>query len=409
MLSQSSAAAFMHTSTVLQLNLMAHALVCLLLSLVIYMGPVRWVHRAGLCVGLLRIVWLVVSLYVSQIWPVKNYTLVFPTLYSLSIFAVVCMSFEEFVIVFSVTHVLYATCFYLTENITAAFVIRFAVSSLAVWMFNVWVEEDKRRRWRLHHVFHCEMKRFEDILNDLLPQILDQTCTGTADQDSTFAQPVGHTSEHSLYSLNGLTACHERAALMLQIDIVGFTEFSRKLSPLELAHTMHHIFSAFDSSVQSLGLFKMDTVGDVSHDRLRNCMLAIATRPCPSSCMHDLTFNAFMCSPLRPHVDLHACASQAYIVAVVIPRDSLLQPGAPACEIKRESAQHTSDLLLRHLCHKMLRLAGSMLDTIGSYRTKHGHTISARIGMAARAHEFAAVPCFDMSSATRRSKIMSPA
>ena len=31
---------------------------------------------------------------------------------------------------------------------------------------------------------------------------------------------------------------------------------------MELAQAMHHIFSAFDTSVQAVNLFKMDTVGD---------------------------------------------------------------------------------------------------------------------------------------------------
>ena len=35
------------------------------------------------------------------------------------------------------------------------------------------------------------------------------------------------------------------------------------MSPMQLAHALHHIFSSFDKVVQGVNFFKMDTVGDV--------------------------------------------------------------------------------------------------------------------------------------------------
>ena len=50
---------------------------------------------------------------------------------------------------------------------------------------------------------------------------------------------------------------------VLQLDLCAFTEFSQKMSPMQLAHALHHIFSSFDKVVQGVNFFKMDTVGDV--------------------------------------------------------------------------------------------------------------------------------------------------
>ena len=49
---------------------------------------------------------------------------------------------------------------------------------------------------------------------------------------------------------------------MLQLDLCDFTRISSKITPMQLAHTLHEMFSAFDTAVQRLNLFKVDTVGD---------------------------------------------------------------------------------------------------------------------------------------------------
>jgi len=48
----------------------------------------------------------------------------------------------------------------------------------------------------------------------------------------------------------------------LQLDLVAFTELSQSISALEVARMLHQFFSAFDTEVQRLNLFKMDTIGD---------------------------------------------------------------------------------------------------------------------------------------------------
>ena len=81
-----------------------------------------------------------------------------------------------------------------------------------------------------------------------------------------------------------------------------FRRFSREVTAMELALTLHHVFSVFDSYVQRLHLFKMDTVGD------------------------------------------------AYIVAAWLVQD--------------ENARETESRWRQQLCHKVLWCAANMLHTI---------------------------------------------
>ena len=50
--------------------------------------------------------------------------------------------------------------------------------------------------------------------------------------------------------------------MVLQLDLVAYTELAQSISALEVAQMLHQIFGAFDFEVQKLDLFKMDTVGD---------------------------------------------------------------------------------------------------------------------------------------------------
>lgn len=49
---------------------------------------------------------------------------------------------------------------------------------------------------------------------------------------------------------------------VLFADIVGFTELSRKLSPVELVQILNELFSLFDDLVEKHGLEKIKTIGD---------------------------------------------------------------------------------------------------------------------------------------------------
>jgi class 3 adenylate cyclase len=99
----------------------------------------------------------------------------------------------------------------------------------------------------------------------------------------------------------------ERSAIVLQLDLCGFTELSQQMSAMDLAHALHSIFSGFDTSVQSFNFFKMDALGD------------------------------------------------AYIVAAFLSHEDRSRPN---CDSSSATAQD--------LCLNMLALARSMLDTLGN-------------------------------------------
>ncbi len=249
------------------------------------------------------------------------------------------------------------------EMLPKIFLSRMLISAVSIVVQNVWFSDISRLRWRLHRVFQYEMKCFEDILNDLLPsnvistsehnspstvRRVDSTVSGGGDA-SQGASYVGNlqanlflldserqTDNYYNAILRGKPLpLYERFAIVLQLDICSFTEFAQQITALELARTLHQIFSRFDSTVRSLNLFKMDTVGDA--------YIAAAW--------------------LTPHQD-HS-----------IPRlkDSDLAHFCVKEKTKYMSAQKASQCILW--------LAGVMLDTLDTYRSKAGLQVSARIGI----------------------------
>lgn len=44
--------------------------------------------------------------------------------------------------------------------------------------------------------------------------------------------------------------------------MVGFTPLTTRLTPVQLYHMLDELYSRFDSHLDKLGLYKMDTVGD---------------------------------------------------------------------------------------------------------------------------------------------------
>jgi class 3 adenylate cyclase len=206
------------------------------------------------------------------------------------------------------------------------FLVRTLITTTCTAILNVWFCDASQLRWRLHRVFQYEMRRFDYILNDLLPSTFDQSCTHSADASGDHY--IGKLKVNLAYDNylrdSTLPFHHERNAIVLQLDLCSFTEFSRKISPMELAQTLHQLFSRFDSTVRSLNLFKMDTVGD------------------------------------------------AYIVSAWLT--------AHEADSIRQNPEYMPNA--RKSCHSVLWLAGMMLNTIDSYRTKDGHEITARIGVA---------------------------
>ncbi len=58
-------------------------LLCLVVFFAINNGPRQWANNVSIMLGFLRLSWLPFSMYLSTICPVKQYTLVFPPLYSM--------------------------------------------------------------------------------------------------------------------------------------------------------------------------------------------------------------------------------------------------------------------------------------------------------------------------------------
>ena len=99
-----------------------------------------------------------------------------------------------------------------------------------------------RAEFRLQCIFQFEKRRTQDILLNLLP---------------------GDIAKRMVRSSSRLPA-DVRRAVVLQLDLCNFTQFSQSVQPQELAAVMHRIFSKFDQALYSHGeqMHKLDTVGD---------------------------------------------------------------------------------------------------------------------------------------------------
>ena len=280
---------------------------------VFWKAPTRWLEHCSVMLTILRVSWLPFTILISRIWPAKQWLLIFPPNFAF------LSSFTQFLVpmpfkLFAVTHLLLigqglCSFWFACEIVTKDLIVRFLISAILIWMCNVWNEDTRRRRLRQHRIFRSEMIHLRDILHDLLPLDLDE--------------PERFKKEREMHSGAGTlhrSSCQLRRAVVLQLDICGFTEFSQTIDAMELAKVMHYLFSAFDTCVQNLGLFKMDTIGD------------------------------------------------AYVVA-----GWLHSTSEADFALQQEQAQR--------LCQHVLRLAGAMLDTIESFCAKSAHNISARIGI----------------------------
>ena len=322
--------AYASVAILLHQYLFLQCLLCLGLALAIIKGPVQWTENISIMLGVLRLSWLPFSMYLSTLWPVRQYTLVFPSMYSMLHFMHRSLPFRN-MSTFFVIHVLAYLIMLIPirQMIPMVFVFRLFITLVVIFMLNLWFSDVERLRWRLDRVFEYEMRHFEDMLNDLLPMsgTISSCSSGTGDSSVCNFGVITASKQILSYDNylrdNSLPLYHERDAIVVQLDLCGFTEFSQNISPIELAGTMHQIFSQFDSTVRGLNLFKMDTVGD------------------------------------------------AYIVAAWLTPD------------EAGGANRKTDITrVRNLCHSILWLAGMMLNTLDSHRTKQGHQISARIGVA---------------------------
>jgi hypothetical protein len=196
---------------------------CMNVALVISLlyGPVRFSELIGFLLGVLRLLWLVVSILSSQTWPMPQYTLFFCVLYSSTQFMIISLPFRQTVVLFLASHVLYIVClcWLSREFMTWVFISRQAAASVGIYLLNVWAEDVKRRRWCLYYVFCLEMKRFQDIHNDLLPTNFGQRQATKApvpadgDPFATSAAaaqvipPLLKFELNSLDPVNGINAC----------------------------------------------------------------------------------------------------------------------------------------------------------------------------------------------------------
>ena len=90
----------------------------------------------------LRIVWLCVSIYCGYIWPLRQYTVCFALLFSMSQSLIVFGSFRNMALLFVVTNLLIAVALWSAQElVTGAFVSRLFCSVIAIWMFQVWAED----------------------------------------------------------------------------------------------------------------------------------------------------------------------------------------------------------------------------------------------------------------------------
>ena len=345
------AAAHASMCRLFEANLQLSAAACLVLALTAEVKQ-AWLHWVEMGLGLLRLSWLLLSVYASQFWPERQYTLLFVLFYSLSNHSVSVTTARLFVVLFLVFNALYLFIWWLCRDIMALpLIVRAACSVYMSWYQHHWAEEERRTRWRLNRVFQTEMKRFDDILKDLLP--LDLDCDVLSESNvllrSLLHKRTGHQpdslSPHGasakgshanmlaargrmMLGLEDIFACYEDRAIVLQLDLCGFTDFSHRVSPVALARALHQIFSDFDTAVTTLKLFKMDTVGD------------------------------------------------AYIVAAWLTphrQDEVTAPHARKCT---DSVQDSRWMQLA--AYKMLWLAGSMLETIDVYNASSAQPLQAR-------------------------------
>jgi class 3 adenylate cyclase len=290
-----------------------------------FKAPGKWLSHCSVVLAVLRVSWLSFIIFISHIWPAKQWLLVFPPVFGMMVMTthlLVPMTFRNFAVTYFLIIGQGLYCFWLAKGIvTTDLYIRFFISAICYWMINVWNEDARRRRWRLSRVFRAEMIHLRSILQDLLPLDLGEPEHLTEEERKLHSQ-ISHLSNPG--GILHKNSCQVRRAVVLQLDICGFTEWSQKIEAMDLAIVMHHLFSAFDTCVQRLDLFKMDTVGD------------------------------------------------AYIVAGWL--------SLPSSE-SALTMQQEHDEQAQKLCEHVLWLAGFMHDTLEALGAKSAHHISARIGI----------------------------
>jgi class 3 adenylate cyclase len=126
--------------------------------------------------------------------------------------------------------------------------------------------------------------------------------------------------------------CARRRAVVVQLDLCGFTALARALGdPLALARLVHGLFARFDAAVAAAGLARVDTVGD------------------------------------------------AYIAAGFLPAPAPAGGGEAAVSGGAEGAAEGDEEAA--VCAAALDAARAMLDAVAACRRETGRAVACRIGV----------------------------
>jgi len=227
----------------------------------------RWCSCSLLCLRAL----FVVSSMVASRWSQNDpWLLIFPATWAVNSFWFTGgQAYGTFTWAYPCTVAICLYSMHLKTNIGLMLVngamVRVLATVCSIYMMTSSFDSRRRALFHLSHVVNFEEARVRATLQDLLPH-------GFVQQRLRLLMDAGHETiagassgdDVSLWRLRRFCPCRVRFAVVMQFDVVGFTQLCRKLGHMAVAQLMHELFSAFDESVKSLRsrLFKMDTVGD---------------------------------------------------------------------------------------------------------------------------------------------------
>ena len=153
------AAAYTHMAVVLDCYLAVQSVLSVVLALGAHRGRASWTEYLTVLLSGMRVSFVIVAIYISFLWPARQRTLIFPTYYSISQFLVVTLSLRHALLLMGAMFALYGWCFWrVADIVSGGFWFRLFTYAFATWGFLVWNEDVQRRQWRLHQVFHREIK-----------------------------------------------------------------------------------------------------------------------------------------------------------------------------------------------------------------------------------------------------------
>jgi class 3 adenylate cyclase len=227
----------------------------------------RWCSFGLLC---LRTSFVVCSMVASRWSQNDSWLLIFPATWAINSFWFTGgQSYRSFTLAYPCT---VAICLYSMHLKTSlgllllnGSLLRLLVSVFAIYAMSSRSDSRRRALFHLSHVVTFEEARIRATLLDLLPHDFVQKNLRLL-MDAGYETGAGTNlgDDVSLWRLRRFCPCRVRFAVVMQFDVVDFTQLCRKLGHMAVAQLMHELFSAFDESVKSLRsrLFKMDTVGD---------------------------------------------------------------------------------------------------------------------------------------------------